>query len=309
MLSKTIFSCLLIVCLFSACAGSSYSSVTLTPYQTKTVSAAVVASGATETPLPAPTPTPRYHDVAAGETLSGIALQYGINLGDLIAANPDISPNAMSIGTRLLIPHASATNISGSAEPVDLQMELPNCTPTREGGAWCFLLLRNTQSKPVENLVARIILADPQGSTLLEQRTTSPLDHLPPSSSMPLLAYFSPPVPNPFQSSAELLSAYLVEDGNARYLDVSLENLTTEISADGLSARVSGDLLLPASSAPARRVWLAAVAYDAEGRVVGVRRHESAQSLLAGGRLSFDFFVYSTGELIASLDVLAEALK
>jgi hypothetical protein len=236
-------------------------------------------------------------------------LTYGINLGDLIAANPDISPNAMSIGTRLLIPHASATNISGSSEPVDLQMELPNCTPTREGGAWCFVLLRNSQAKPVENLVARIILADAQGSQLLEQRTTSPLDHLPPAASMPLFAYFPPPVPDPFQSSAELLSAYLVEDGNARYLDVSLENLTTDIAADGLSARVSGDLLLTASSAPARRVWLAAVVYDAEGRVVGVRRYESAQSLIAGGRLAFDFFVYSTGEIITSVDVLAEALK
>lgn len=44
------------------------------------------------------------HVVAAGETLSGIALQYGVRLRELEGANPEVEPRRMRPGTRLLVP-------------------------------------------------------------------------------------------------------------------------------------------------------------------------------------------------------------
>lgn len=44
------------------------------------------------------------HVVARGETLSEIAERYGIRSGELRAANPDVRPRTMQIGTRLLVP-------------------------------------------------------------------------------------------------------------------------------------------------------------------------------------------------------------
>jgi LysM repeat protein len=55
-----------------------------------------------ETPLPSPTPFT--YVVKEGDTLSGIAEQFGISLDDLQAVNPDISPASMPIGTVLQIP-------------------------------------------------------------------------------------------------------------------------------------------------------------------------------------------------------------
>jgi membrane-bound lytic murein transglycosylase D len=44
------------------------------------------------------------HSVAPGETLSHIARRYGISIADLRAANPDVRPRYLQIGTRLTVP-------------------------------------------------------------------------------------------------------------------------------------------------------------------------------------------------------------
>ena len=48
------------------------------------------------------------HFVAQGETLSHIALRYGISLSDLQAANPDIRPRFLRVGARVTVPVALA---------------------------------------------------------------------------------------------------------------------------------------------------------------------------------------------------------
>ncbi len=44
------------------------------------------------------------HVVGRGETLSGIAQQYGVRVSELEAANPGVEPRRMQIGERLLVP-------------------------------------------------------------------------------------------------------------------------------------------------------------------------------------------------------------
>ncbi len=44
------------------------------------------------------------HRVAAGETLSHIARNYRVSVAELRAANPDVEPRRMQIGTRLVVP-------------------------------------------------------------------------------------------------------------------------------------------------------------------------------------------------------------
>ncbi|MGW8266922.1 MAG: LysM peptidoglycan-binding domain-containing protein [Longimicrobiales bacterium] len=46
------------------------------------------------------------HVVASGETLSHIAQDYGVTVGDLRAANPRIQPRRMQIGQRVVVPKA-----------------------------------------------------------------------------------------------------------------------------------------------------------------------------------------------------------
>lgn len=48
------------------------------------------------------------HDVRRGETLSHIAVRYGISIRDLEAANPDVRPRYLRVGARLIVPIALA---------------------------------------------------------------------------------------------------------------------------------------------------------------------------------------------------------
>ena len=70
---------------------------------------------------------------------------------------------------------------------------------------------------------------------------------------------------------------------------------------------MSGSVLSQSQAADASQVWVAATAYDAAGRVVGVRRWESNAALAAGGTIPFDFLLSSIGGRIARVDFAVEA--
>ncbi len=66
----------------------------------------------TETPTPEPTATPttgpRVHIVQKGDVLSSIALQYGVSIEDILAANPGLTERSiLSIGQEIVIPPAN----------------------------------------------------------------------------------------------------------------------------------------------------------------------------------------------------------
>ena len=82
---------------------------------------------------------------------------------------------------------------------------------------------------------------------------------------------------------------------------------SVDIHPDGLQADVQGSVLLPAGMRPANVVWVAVVAYDAAGQVVGVRKWEAANPLPPGGNLPFTASVYSLGPAITRIDAVVEA--
>ena len=59
---------------------------------------------------------PNEHIVQAGETLGGIAQQYGVSLDALVSANNISNPNIVQLATRLTIPDPVAV----ASQPVDL---------------------------------------------------------------------------------------------------------------------------------------------------------------------------------------------
>ncbi len=304
---------LLVVMLISACSGKTNlvsEEQKLTPFLTPTELKLPQTQAVSSTPLIAPTPTPTIHVVAAGETMSSIALRYGVETAVIMAANPQINPNAMSIGAKLTIPSQSGAGFSSAnATPVPMAVGSLNCTRSRDNGAWCFLLIKNEQKFPVENILARIILGNSQAGQVVDQLTTAPLNILYPGKSVALSAYFTAPVPDPFQTSSEIISALQVQDGSSRYLEPKVENQQINIDPNGFSARIYGEVSLTDTSVSANQVWAAAIAYADQGRVVGVRRWESAAPLTGGQKISFSFNVYSIGAAIASVDVIVEARK
>ncbi len=278
--------------------------LTATPSATEPASASVV--GAAEAPLPSPTPF--QYTVAAGDTLSQIAEKFNVSLDSLLAANPGVDPNAMSVGSVLKIP-SGQQNASGESTPtpVPLPVDQVACHPSLDRGAWCFVLMRNDTTDLVENVTARVTLLDPAGKLISGQTALLPLDILAPDRSLPLSVYFPPDVPLDVKPQVQMLTAVRLLPNDPRYLPAAVGDTLVRVDWSGLNAQVRGAVTLPAGSKPAEAVWVAAVAYDAAGNVVSVRRWESSAGLAPGGSLPFSFVVASVAGKIERVDFAVEA--
>jgi hypothetical protein len=104
-----------------------------------------------------------------------------------------------------------------------------------------------------------------------------------------------------------VLTGIHLEPDDVRYLPATLHNTLTQVNGSGQNALVSGTVRLPEDAAPARLVWVAAVAYAESGRVVGVRRWESSAGIAPGGSLQFLFEVSSLGGEIRRVEFEVEA--
>jgi hypothetical protein len=72
-------------------------------------------------PTPTPAPTPIFYLIKSGDTLSKIAVEHGLTIDQLLAANPEITdPNKITVGQQIVIPAPSPEipdEFGGSAAP------------------------------------------------------------------------------------------------------------------------------------------------------------------------------------------------
>lgn len=261
---------------------------------------------AAETPLPSLTPFT--YTIQQGDTISSIALQFGVSMDDLQAANPEISPNAMSVGQVINIP-SNPENPSGepTPTPVGFAIRQIECYPTADGGMWCFVLAHNDFPDFMENVSAQVTLVDANSAVLASQTALLPLNILPANTSLPLAVFFPPEIPSNAKPQVQVLTAIRLLPNDERYLPASINNTLVQVNSEGRSARVNGQVRLPLDAKPASQVWVTGTAYDEAGRVVGVRRWESDAGLSPGGSLPFEFMVSSLGGEIERVEFAVEA--
>ena len=273
----------------------------LQPYQTPVPSTTPLPATPAPTQTPLPTATPHLYQVSAGDTMGSIALQFGITTNDLIAANPDVPPSAMSVGQELLIPDGDEKVVAApTLAPLAIEISTPNCYSTLSGGMWCFIRAKNETGASVESVSAEIKVFDLSGN-LIAEKTAFPLtDRLLADDAVPLLAFFAD-LPTDIRADAKLLSALPIVDEESRYLSASLQNVLTEIAWDGRSAQISGDVFVEGD---ASQILVVATAYDAMGNVVGVRRWESLS-----GEKKLYLTVASLGHAVESVSLIVEAKK
>ena len=298
--------------LLAACSNTeqdTYTGLDLTPYgsgdSTPQQTLNVMATG---TPLPTPSPTPHYHTVAAGETMSSIAWLYGLNTADVVDANPDINPYSMVVGMQVLIPAKPAAtqqvSLSEDMEPITLGE--PECHPEKSGGMWCFINALNENDNAVENVMVEITIGSAQASQLTTRIAAAPINMIAAGEQQVLSAYFPPPVPEPLRYSYQLVSSIPVEN-ISRYIETQILDQSVDISEDGLTARVSLRVFVNGIMGETVRVWVAVVARDSAGEVMGVRRIEAESQLDSGGVLEISGVVYSVEQPIEEVVLQAEA--
>lgn len=281
----------------------------------------------TLTPTSTQTPTlaPVTWTVAKGDELMAIAFYYGISLDELLAANPSVTPNWMSVGTVLEIPvtptplptatatpaptstaQSLQTQIPTPFGPVALQGE-PSCYLNPLGELNCLALIRNSGEETLENPSVSFRLTSKQGDFESELVVFAPLNLLPAGSSLPILASFPAPVPEEYVLEAEIDYWLPTMPDDDRYAEIEIVNSQIRLSEDQLIAYVDGEISVANDTREIASLWLLAIAFDEDGNPVGFRRWEAALPLANSEVIYFNTIVYSLGPDIATVELMAEA--
>ncbi len=260
----------------------------------------------TPTDLPTPTPTQITYTIREGDTMLAIALQHGISLEDLQAANPDVNPRLLSVGTELIIPLGEYIPPSPmTATPVPINLTNTDCYKVPDG-MWCFVLVKNDRSRELENISARLLLYDNSGELVAEGNPIAVLNKLQVDEEFPLVVFFPGSFTGEYTAYTNILTVQPIPKNDDRYLNAWLEMEEVVIAEDGLQAKVKGTFGIPAKSLPGTLTWIVVTAYDEQGKAVGVRKLELVATLEPGRSQEFTVDVFSLGPAIAEVKALIE---
>ncbi len=274
----------------------------LTPYVSPTPTA-------TPTPNPAPwlptsvlpTPTPWVHVIQEGDTLLGIALQYGVDLEALQKANPALNPNLMPVGATVVIP-LDEENPAGLPTPTPMPLPVGPvvCYPQADGGAWCLAVVHNPGETPVEALSGWLRWGEQEASL-------QALGNLLPAEARTVLLAHVPRFVDEGEPQAYLLTALPVnEDEMARRYVPARVDIRPRTALPARVVAVQGEITW-SGEAPPQEVWLTLIGYAADGRPVAARRWTFTGEQIEAGGLPFRVTLYALGPPIADVEALVEA--
>jgi hypothetical protein len=219
-----------------------------------------------------------------------------------------VDPQFLSVGADLVIPLGDGGGVViPSPTPVQVIASLPQCYPTADGGMWCFVPVLNEQPFALEGLSADVTLYSEDGETVARQIAHPPLNLIPSGEAMPLVAYFSPPIPPSAYARARLNTSFPLDFDSQRYLPVEIADREVDISGSGLQATARGQVVFRGGEPSDGLVWVVAIAFGPDKRTVGVRRWEQEAQLIPEVPISFEISLFSLGPAIEQVEILAEA--
>ena len=222
---------------------------------------------------------PVEYSVQPGDTLSGIASNYGLELAQLQAANPEIELQFLQIGQRVRIP---LTNAAPAHETLRLDLPPPDCWSLPTGHQLCLGQVINREERPVADVQLRLRAGAAEGLGSATLRLLLPGVAVPYSVLLPGNATDLPQV--------TLHSGYF-SDAQA----LALELRTQQVSQAGERYRVTATLY-NASAEASGPLRLALLVLDGEERLRALRVRESASGLAAGAARDFVIEAQVAGE-------------
>ncbi|MBN1665680.1 MAG: LysM peptidoglycan-binding domain-containing protein [Anaerolineales bacterium] len=252
----------------------------------------------TNTPIPSPTSTPVTYTIVEGDMLLNIAFRYGVSLEEILAVNPEIDPNFLTIGTTIVLPVAAQdSSIIPEPTPYPLQITPPICLPDASQGAWCYAWVRNSTGNPVENVSIRITMKSNSTNNELSLVALTPVDLLPSGTELPAFGYF-PLFPSPAQTEAELISALPANVDLDRFIEHETTVQAVQYTPDRRSAQITVTVTVPAGQPEGNGLKIVAIALDQQGQIAGFKQYQLDDRYPSGQTFSFDLYVYSlTGEI------------
>lgn len=285
---------------------------------------ATIASGSFITPIPptptftpSPTPTPVIHSVSQGDTLFGVAMEYGVSVDALLYVNGITTEDYLSIGQALIIPMEEEEEFEMAAAVPVGNMILPTPTPlplavdgvalyrTPIGGLWCMGEVINTTDSPITNLQVQVVLVSQQGLPLDNGIALAAADHLLPEGRAPFALLFKEPPEGVEDAQVSLLRGESVSAITASFMPLSVTDSGGAVS--GPQYRVHGHVLNESSYSVAR-ISIVVTLYDEARQVIGYRQENWVvdAALLSQQQEEFELLLTPQGlDIPASFSVIA----
>jgi LysM repeat protein len=274
------------------------------------------------TPTPAPltplptgtptiTPTPIIYSIKSGDNLLSIANRYGVTVLALQEANGILDPRRLQIGQELVVPLDESALVeppTPTPTPLPVSIEGGNFLETPAGGVWCLGEVRNLAGSAVELVKIQASLYDSQGSPVAYRSVFTALDEIPPGERSPFAILFDKGPLNFYTYQIVALSAVPARTDGRR----STKLVTTSLSGEaiGPTGYALQGQVYNEDEEPLESIYVVATLYDAEGRVIGMRKVQPRETVLeAGGRTTFEAIFLGLRAEPAAHRAMAQGLR
>jgi LysM repeat protein len=279
------------------------------PASHPTATAPLLTPVATATPTI--TSTPIVHIVQSGDTLLGIALDYGVSVEALQRANGVENPQMLRVGQELIIPtgEEEASPAPGLLLPTPTPLPFGTrgvgCYETPVGSLWCLGEIINTAAFTLTNVQVRVTLFDAAGEMLTEADVFAAADLIPPGVRSPFGILFTSPPAAWANPQVAIMRGEAAGELAASYVPIAAAEVAGESS--GPQFQVTGIVRNDSAEQVADSVFVIATTYDAQGLVTGFRQGmvELEEPLTPGRTAPFTLQFSFHGDAPADFHVIA----
>ena len=276
----------------------------------------VTATPAPYTPPPTPTftatPDPTVYLVVPGDTLSRIAIQYGVTVEALQEENNILDPRTLQPGQQLVIPFGNANGgdpaqARPTPTPIAFAHQRVHFSFTPLGGLWVLGEVENTSAFTLEQIRVGVKLLDANEETLAVEDGSALLNLVEPGNVAPFAILFEK-APKEFASyQIYPLSSVPAYEGGY-YKDLAVEDLAFEGELNA-SYEVTGSVRNVGQD-EATGVQVVLTAYDSLDRVIAARTIAPAHNIIAAdGATTFTAILVPLGGPIERVHAAAQGRK
>jgi murein DD-endopeptidase MepM/ murein hydrolase activator NlpD len=266
-----------------------------------------------DTATPTVSPTPIVYVVQRGDTLLGIAMEYGVSVEAIQRANGIEDPRFLRVGQELIIPTGEEETTGGPSgglllptpTPIPFNVQGVACYETPVSSLWCLGEVVNTVAAPVINVQMRVTLLDADGRRIAEADTFVAADLIPPGERSPFGVLFVDPPAGWAVPRATIVRGQAAGELAAPYVPISA--IDVEGKPSGPQFEISGRVQNDDAGRAAGSVSVIVTAYNAEGLVTGFRQEAVAleEPLAPGATAPFSLLLTVHGGAPTDFSVTA----
>ncbi len=264
------------------------------------------------TATPTVTPTPIFYTIKPGDSLLGVAQEYGVTVAAIQDANGILDPRTLQIGQQLVIPlpeeeEENLANATATPTPLPITVQNVHFSETTIGGLWVLGEVRNSSGQPLEQVRVGVALLDKSDAELARASGLVALDLLEPEDVAPFALLFGS-APGAFERYLTFPLSAVPAHVGGYYRDLVVEDVASE--GERYAAYTVTGTVRNTGPEDAVSVQVILTAYDPLDRVVAMRKVPPEHNVVApGGSTTFNIVLAPVGGPVSRVSAVAQGRR